>query len=93
VRLVDSVLGLPELDSRLALLDPNELVEVRMRLTANVLPRPQAHDGELGVLAGEQHGAERPVLERRPLDIAYPTHHLGSSLLSLPCATSFSVYI
>src|SRR5918996_3249090 len=70
VRLVDLLLGAPELDPGAALLDAQELVTVRMRLAPDVLARSEAHHRELRVLACEDDGAERVVVERRLLDVA-----------------------
>jgi hypothetical protein len=75
VGLVDRVLRRAELDTRAALLDAQELVVVIVRLEADVLARREAHHGQLVVLAGEEHGSERVIVERRLLDVAYPSEH------------------
>jgi hypothetical protein len=40
-------------ESRLALLDAEELVDIRVHLVTDVFARAQAHDDQLGVRAGE----------------------------------------
>src|SRR5215204_2063846 len=95
VLLVDSVLAAAELHPPRPRLDPEELVEVRVRLSADVLARRQPHDRELRVLAGVDHRAERLVLERRALDVTDPSEHRSSlrvigSARSLPVPTTVS---
>ena len=75
--LVHPILVDAELDPRRSQLDADELVVVVVGLAADVLTRRQAHDRQLRMLAGEEHRAERFVVERRALDVANPTQHLN----------------
>ena len=58
-------------------------------LSADVVPRLDAHDGELGVLTREHDRTERVVAERLLLDVADPRIHrflllLGGDVLVEP---------
>jgi hypothetical protein len=67
------------------LLDSEELVEVGMRLAADVLAGPEPHHGQLRVLTREDDGPEGRILECRLLDVGDPAEHVGFLLSgSLP---------
>jgi hypothetical protein len=51
-------------ETRLAFLDPEELVDMLVDLIADLFSRLQAHDDQLAMLTREQHVAEGLVVER-----------------------------
>ena len=61
------------------MLDPDELVVVAVGLAADVLARAEPHHRELRVLAGEQDGAKRVVVECPALDVVNPAQHGSTS--------------
>src|SRR5690242_5010167 len=64
----------------LALLDAEELIDARVHFLADLLARLQAHDHQLGVLAGEQYPAEVGVLQGFALDRSDVAGHGCTSL-------------
>jgi hypothetical protein len=50
-------------ESRLALLEAEELIHIRMHLPTDLLARLQTHDNQLAEPAGEKHLPEVPVLK------------------------------
>jgi hypothetical protein len=68
-------------DFPLALLDPEELVTVRMDLLADFLARLDGHQHELELLAGVQHASEIRVVLGHVLDVVDEPSH-GSVLSS-----------
>jgi hypothetical protein len=79
VRLLDLVLAQTELDAAGSRLDPEKLIEVRVRLATDVFTRRQTHHRQLNVLAGIQDSTERIVRQRRALDVANPSEHPTST--------------
>jgi hypothetical protein len=90
VPLVDRVLRRAELEPSRAGLDPQELVEMRVRLTADVLAGPEPHHRELRVLPGEQHRSERLVVQRGAFDVSDPSEHARPPVVPIAPSTSIT---
>ena len=73
--LLDFVLARPEVESTLAHLDTQKLVEVTVSLPSDLAPGRHRHDSQLAVFPGVHDSPEVVVVHGQSLDVVDPSNH------------------